>query len=135
MTREEWLAVLDSEPATPNQRGAIMRECNRLELVDRDERLAVLAAMLGLDGLASTGDLTMGQAGQLVNALQRTRDRAELPEADDGGDEHQADSPGHVGCRDGEPGAAPVSIAEALRRIALILCSASYGSGRGKPIG
>lgn len=111
MTRDEWFAMLDSEPVTPNQRGAIMRECDRLGIVDRSERLAVLAALAGLDALGSTADLTMGQAGQIVNALQRTRDRAELPDMARVDDERQGD----------EPAGEQISIAEALRRIAHML--------------
>jgi hypothetical protein len=57
-----------------------MRECDRLGLDDRAERLAVCAALLGVDELGSTGDLVMGQAGQLVNTLRIIRDRAELPD-------------------------------------------------------
>lgn len=112
MTRDEWFVVLDSEPVTPNQRGAIMRECDRLGIVGRAERLAALAALAGLDALGSTADLTMGQAGQIVNALQRTRDRAELPDAARVDDERQGDD---------EPAGEQISIAEALRRIALML--------------
>lgn len=79
MTREEWLAVLDSEPVTPNQRGAIMRECSRLGITGRAERLAILAAMLGFDALESTADLTQGQGGYLVRALSEAGERADLP--------------------------------------------------------
>lgn len=81
MDRAEYLAVLDTEPATPNQRGAVMREFSRLGFHyrhDRAERLAICATMLGVDSLGSTAELTQGQAGQLVNALQRIGDRDEL---------------------------------------------------------
>jgi protein gp37 len=43
MTREEWDQVLATEPATPNQVGSIVSECERLGLGDRDERLAACA--------------------------------------------------------------------------------------------
>jgi hypothetical protein len=80
VTRDEYLAVLAAEPATANQAGAVMGECERLGLTDRDERLAVCAAMLGLDELGSVRDLTMGQAGQLVRALRSARSRGDLPD-------------------------------------------------------
>jgi hypothetical protein len=83
MHRDEYLAMLITEPATPNQRGAIMREFGRLGFHprrDRAERLAVCARLLGLDSLESTAGLTQGQAGQLVNALQQVRDPSELPD-------------------------------------------------------
>ena len=78
MNREEYLEMLATEPATPNQRGAIMGEFARLGVADRGERLAACAALLGLGELGSTADLLMGEAGRLVNLLQRLRDRAEL---------------------------------------------------------
>lgn len=123
MTRDEWNSVLETEPITPNQRGRIMEECWRLGLHTRAERLAVLAGLLGLDGLDSTSDLTMGQAGQLVNVLQRTSKRTELAAAaaaveepaggDDG--EHQA----------AESAAERISAAEVLTRIMLRVYLAS----------
>lgn len=87
MSRAEYLAVLDSEPATPNQRGAIMREFSRLGLgtQDRAARLAACAALLGLDELDTTGGLTMGQAGRLVGKLRRLTGRSELPAPGDPG--------------------------------------------------
>lgn len=78
MNRDEYLARLETEPATPNQRGAIMRECRRLGIRDRAERLATCSALLGIDALGSTADLPQGQAGQLVNVLQRAASRAAL---------------------------------------------------------
>lgn len=96
MTRDEYLAVLATEPATANQRGRIMAECDRLGLTDRAERLAVLAELLDIDELDTTAELVMGQAGHLVNLLQRTSDRAELPgiaaadDVDDQGGEQPA---------------------------------------------
>jgi hypothetical protein len=83
MDRDEYLAMLAIESATPNQRGAIMREFGRLGFHprrDRAKRLAVCARLLGLDSLESTAGLTQGQAGQLVNALQQVRDPSELPD-------------------------------------------------------
>ncbi|MHB1593889.1 MAG: hypothetical protein ACYCO9_06435 [Streptosporangiaceae bacterium] len=87
MTRDEYLAVLATEPATPNQVGAIRGECDRLGLGgDRDRRLAVCAAVLGLDGLGSTRDLQMGQAGRLVAVLREAGSLGALdaPDAPDG---------------------------------------------------
>jgi len=58
---------------------------------DRAERLAISAALLDLDGLDSTKDLTMGQAGQLYRTLVDIRDRGELHAAAHLADEDQAD--------------------------------------------
>lgn len=83
MTREEYLARLATEPATANQRGAIMGEFARLGLHyrrDRAERLAACAVLLGIAELGTIAELTQGQAGQLVNLLQRITDRAGLPQ-------------------------------------------------------
>lgn len=107
MNRDEWNDLMATERITRNQRGAIMREFDRLGFHykrDRADRLAVCAALLGIDGLDSTDDLTQGQAGQLVNALQRTATRAELPRivtapVADGTQpavEHQGQDQGHV---------------------------------------
>jgi hypothetical protein len=74
MRLADWHAHLESAPLTANQLGAIHREATRLGLHDRTERLAVIAALAGLDGLGSTRDLTQGQAGQAVRVL------SELPE-------------------------------------------------------
>lgn len=81
MNRDEWNHVLDTESLTSNQRGAIMREFDRLGIRDRAERLRICASLLGLAELGSTSDLVMGQAGQLVDVLQRTADRAALRQA------------------------------------------------------
>jgi hypothetical protein len=119
VNRAEWNHVLDTEPATPNQRGAIMRECGRLGLADRAERLAILAALAGIDALGSTADLTMGQAGQLVNLLQHTTDRSALPDpatatgTGDDGQDHDATG--------------GISIAEAIGRIVLAVALAVHG--------
>jgi hypothetical protein len=117
MTRDEYLEMLATEPATPTQVGAILGEFRRLGVDNRAERLAVSAELLGLDGLGSTTDLVMGQAGQLVAMLRRVRDRAELPDVataadDDQDDEHGSEDSGQV----------PVmTLAEALKRFALML--------------
>jgi hypothetical protein len=79
VSRDEWNHVLDTAPATPSQRGAVMRECDRLGLTDRGARLAVCADLLDVDEVRSTGDLTMGQAGQLLRYLSACPDRSELP--------------------------------------------------------
>jgi hypothetical protein len=99
VTRDELNEMLATRPATPNQRGAVLREFGRLgfhDEHDRAERLAICAALLGLEELGSTRDLVMGQAGQLVNILQRVRDRGELAAVElspraSAADEHQDD--------------------------------------------
>jgi len=78
MTRDEYLSVLECEPATPRQRGAVMGECVRLGLIRRAERLAVLACLLDVDALDSTAELSMGQAGQLINRLRAANGPADL---------------------------------------------------------
>lgn len=128
MNREEYLAMLDTEPATPTQRGAVMGEFARLGFHprrDRAERLAACARLLGLDALDSTAGLTMGQAGQLVNTLRHVRDRAELAAitrgaelADDGQDHDDAS-----GADDGEL----ITLPEAIARIMLLIAMAVYG--------
>jgi len=106
MNLDEWHAVLATEPATSNQRGAIMREFGRLGFgeEDRAERLAACAALLGLDELDTTGDLTMGQAGQLVGTLMRFADRGELTAAaylaDAGSADGSGQPAGRVALRD-----------------------------------
>jgi hypothetical protein len=117
VNRAEYLAMLENEPATPNQRGAIMRECDRLGLADRAERLATCAALLDLDALGSTAELTMGQGGKLVNALQSTRDRADLP------DMTTAAGPGDGGQGEDGPGDG-ISAAEAITRIIVMIATA-----------
>jgi hypothetical protein len=120
MTRDDWYAYAESVPLTPNQRGAIMHECDRLGVADRTERLAMLAGLLGLDMLSSTADLTLSQAGQLVRILSDTRDRAELPEvatAAETGD-------------DGQEGEQCLSVADAISRILLMVAMAAYGDSQ-----
>lgn len=83
MNLDEWHAVLESEPLTGSQLGAILGEFRRLGLdgdADRAERLAVTAALAGLAELDSTRSLTMGEAGQAFAALRRCEDRSDLPE-------------------------------------------------------
>ena len=69
--------------ATPAQVAAVNNQFWYLgyRRADRAERLAVCAALLGLDELASTKDLTAGQAGQLVRMLAQLRGRGGLDEA------------------------------------------------------
>jgi len=117
MTREEWNEVLATEPATRNQVGAVLRECDRLHLGDRAERLAVCAALLGLDELGSTADLVMGQAGSLYRMLLDVRDRAELPDVTAAAvdDEDQGDEDSATG---------RVSFADVITRVAAALWAA-----------
>jgi hypothetical protein len=92
MMLDEWHAVLATAPATPNQRGAIMREFERLGFgeADRAERLAICAALAGLENLGSTADLRMGEAGQVYRVLLAVGDRGELLAAAGTGGEDQA---------------------------------------------
>ncbi len=84
MNRAEFLQKLATEPATPRQLGAVMHEFERLgyrrSTVDRPARLGVAAALLHLEQLGSTHDLTMGEAGRLLHMLQgfRSGSRADL---------------------------------------------------------
>jgi hypothetical protein len=74
------MSGMETEPLTDLQFGAIQREFTRLGYAraERDERLAVSAGLLGLDGLGSTRDLVKGQAGVLLRILLGTGSRAEL---------------------------------------------------------
>ena len=72
------LEMLETTWATQPQVGAILGEFRRMRIRQRDERLLICATLLDLDGLGSTWDLTMGQAGKLVQILRATHDRAEL---------------------------------------------------------
>jgi hypothetical protein len=103
MTRDEWNEVLAIAPLTQAQRVAVHAEFARLGVADRAERLAACAALLGLDGLGSTMDLTQGQAGKLIGEL-RARDRGELAAvaAADDGDQDAED--GSAPCGPGWPG-------------------------------
>ena len=70
MNRNEFVRMLATAPATPNQIGAVHVEFRRLGLDgDRPARLAAAAVLLGLDSLSSSRELTMGQAGFLIHTL------------------------------------------------------------------
>ena len=57
-------------PATPNQWGRVLRECERLGLADRGERLALVGQLAGRGGpVGSTRDLDAGEAGQVGRVL------------------------------------------------------------------
>lgn len=78
---EEYRARLAVEPLTLNQLGAIHREFERLRYdpYDRAGRLEISAILAGYPGeLATTKDLTMGEAGRLVGALRSCRNLADL---------------------------------------------------------
>lgn len=128
MNLDDWRAALDERPVTAHQRGAIMRECGRLGLRDRGERLAVLAALIGLEELNSTADLTQGQGGKVVGILQRIRDRSELPgrDAADEVDKDQADERGGLGDAPAA-GVGGMTLAEALCRVAVLILLYSDG--------
>ena len=76
MRRAEWDAVADASPATVRQVGRVHREFARLGWpeADRAGRLAACAVLLGLDGLATSRDLSMGQAGRLIRVLSELPD-------------------------------------------------------------
>ena len=140
MTRDEWNQVLATEPATSNQLGAIMREFTRLGFgdADRAERLAVCAELLELDELGSSGDLTMGQAGMLVNVLQHTRTAAELADITAAPDDphDQAAEPDFGDADEDRTGSERVTWPEAIARIAAVIYTAYQGNasaGRGGP--
>jgi hypothetical protein len=118
VNRDEWNAVLATESATANQLGAIMGEFARLGISDRAERLAVCAALLDLDELDTSADLTMGDAGRLLNVLQHTADRAELPDVTaldgDGSDDERTGAGTRAGSK-------PVTIADLIGQLALLL--------------
>lgn len=81
MTAAAVVRLRPDDPLTPNQLGAAHREFERLgfrELADRADRLRVTADLLGLPGVATFKDLTMGQAGRLVGTLRRCRTPADL---------------------------------------------------------
>jgi hypothetical protein len=80
------LATLDAAgPCSPNQWGRLRRECERLGVEDRAERLYLVAGMAGRPGLASTRDLDAGTAGRVVRMLAGCRtvaDAYRLADAD-----------------------------------------------------
>lgn len=144
MNRAEWCAYIESKPLTSYQRGRIMRECDRLGLAGRTERLAILAALVGLDALESTAELTQGQGGYLAGLLRRARDRSELPEVamaaaavDDADQLERADDDDGLVLDD--EGAADdskhISIADAIERFLLMVAIAVYGLDRGSDEG
>lgn len=69
----DYRTRLSMEPLTRNQLGAIHREFYRLGFhvsADRAERLRITAALARFPGaLASTKDLTMGEAGRVVGLM------------------------------------------------------------------
>jgi len=70
-----------TEPLTSTQRKAIMLHFRRLHLdrrAWRDARLAITAALLGVERVESVTHLTRGEAGQLVRTLGRCRDCRDL---------------------------------------------------------
>ena len=72
MTRDEWRAFAESTPATRNLVGAIRREFERLGFGEagRAERLWITGQLAQAPGqLATTHDLTTGQAGRVVGAM------------------------------------------------------------------
>ena len=97
-------------PATARQAGALAGRFAGLGVTDRAERLAVCAALLGLDGLATSRDLTVGQAGRLLHALGDCQDRAELPDVTGG----QAEGATPAQARPSGGPARPVAILAAL---------------------
>jgi hypothetical protein len=130
---DQWHAVLATAPVTPNQRGAIMREFERLGFgeADRAERLAICAALAGLEHLGSTADLRMGEAGQIYRALLDVGDRGELlaaaglgdddeDQAAEVDDEDQADAP-----KIGEQTAGP-TFAKAIAQLILAFAIRRY---------
>jgi hypothetical protein len=122
----EWHQVLATAPATPNQRGAIMGEFERLgfEEADRAERLAICAALAGLENLGSTADLTMGQAGQLYRMLLDIGDRDELLAAAGLADEDQAAEIDEDQADEQQP--AGLTIAEAIKQLILAFVIGQY---------
>ena len=81
MTRDEWLDVLATEDATPDQVGRIRAEFNRLGFhgsATRDERLRLTEILADSDPIETTKDLTMGEAGRAIRALIRCRTTQEL---------------------------------------------------------
>lgn len=74
---------LDTEPLTANQLGAIHLEFIRLGFdteEDRGERLWLTGELARSGPIGSTKELSMGEAGRVVNALGRCRTPGELYE-------------------------------------------------------
>lgn len=78
----DYRARLDTEPLTANQLGAIHREFRRIGFrgaAVRAERLRLTAILAGRPGeLATTKDLTMGEAGRVARALIGCRTARDL---------------------------------------------------------
>lgn len=75
-TLVEYRTRLDREPLTLNQLGRIHREFARLGYgpADRAERLRLTATLARVPGqLATTKDLTMGEAGRVVGLMTGCR--------------------------------------------------------------
>jgi len=76
-TLAEYRARLDREPLTSNQLGRIHAEFYRLGFhvtADRAERLRLTAILARVPGqLATTKNLTMGEAGRVVGLLTGCR--------------------------------------------------------------
>jgi hypothetical protein len=75
-TLAEYRARLGREPLTSNQLGHVHREFGRLGFTeaDRAERLRITATLARVPGqLASTKNLTMGQAGRVVGLMATCR--------------------------------------------------------------
>ena len=73
-----------AKPLTSTQRGAIMGHLHRLGLDQpawRAARLAICAALLGVERVESITHLSRGQGGQLVGTLGRCRDARDLAAA------------------------------------------------------
>jgi hypothetical protein len=126
VTRDEYLEILATQPATGAQVGAIISEFDRLGVVDRAERLATTAELLELEHVGSTTDLVMGDAGRLVRMLQRTRDHAELAgisaSADDENQADEADEAAETA--DDDPVDEPLTWPEAIIRIIAVIYTA-----------
>ena len=61
---------------TPEQRRAMMAGFRELEILDRTERLRLCRQITGRDKLASSSDLTFGEARQILAELELRRARA-----------------------------------------------------------
>jgi len=119
MNLEEWREVQATEPATPKQVGAIRGQFMRLGFgeADRAGRLAICAALAGLDQLRSTCDLTIGQAGQLYRRLDGIGSRGELLAAA-GLDEHDQGQAAEPGAGRERGRSAGPTLAEAVSQLA-----------------
>jgi hypothetical protein len=82
MKLAEWHEQLATEPLRPNQLGAIHGEFRRLGYgrLDRAARLEVTAELARCGPVESTRELTMGEAGRVINALRQCPDLSALAE-------------------------------------------------------